>query len=254
MKNYEQLFQARFNKSTELDDKFIDIWHNEGIDQAINYLKSIGATWLDIEDYMITYKISEFTKSCYNEEEKEDLINSLNKLNDYVTSAKVQYNDVLKLPEAVIETTKGKIRAIQFSKLSKEVKEVIPCIEDDGRFGKCFDWAYYICLNLGIPNDIVTGYVYGYTDKSKFLHSWIETTYKGEEWVIDGTINTIINKEGYYLIKNAQVLNRISNKTFVEDIDLYLSKIKGIQLEVYYVFRDEIIRDLERNKDIFHKK
>ena len=35
------------------------------------------------------------------------------------------------------------------------------------------------------------------------------------------------------------------------DIDDYLASIEVIPLEVYYVFRDEIIKDIEKNKRLF---
>lgn len=52
------------------------------------------------------------------------------------------------------------IRAIQFSSLAPEVKNLFPFIESDKRFGNCYDFTYNISLNLGVPNQIVTGYIY----------------------------------------------------------------------------------------------
>lgn len=69
---------------------------------------------------------------------------------------------------------------MKFSEVVPQSKKLLIDLEDDRRVGTCYSKAFDIALHLGIPNDIVTGYTYGYTDKSKFLHSWIETKLKGE--------------------------------------------------------------------------
>ena len=142
---------------------------------------------------------------------------------------------------------------MQLSKLLPSTMELLPDLENDEREGTCFSKAYHIALNLGIPNDIVTGFCYGYTDKSKFLHSWVETKLKSEEVIIDGTLNAIFNKEGYYNLRHTKPISRISNKTLKSDIDKYLKDFKTISPEVYYVFRDEIIKDFEKNSDLFER-
>lgn len=248
MKSYYKLFQERFNLSTEIDDKWTELWNSGKREESIEYLKSIGATELDIDTYRLKYTINEYTKGKYSLKEKEEMINGLIKFKDLVLSSKIKYSEKTHKDEAVIETTKGLIRVIPFTSIAPKIKELHPEIDTDNRAGKCFDWAYYITLGLGIPNDIVTGYIYGYTNISKFLHSWIEVDYKEEEWVIDGTLNAMINKDGYYLLQKAEVISRISRDTFIEDIENYLTHIDGIQLDVYYVFRDEMINDLDRNK------
>ena len=131
--------------------------------------------------------------------------------------------------------------------LEKTIKLIDIANRIDERHGECYEIAHEISLNLGISNNIVTGYIYGYTDKSKFLHSWVETTIKGEEYVIDGTLNSLINKQGYYLMQHAKPITKISNQTFANDnIKNYLEKIKTFPIGVYYVFRDEIIKDFKK--------
>lgn len=180
-------------------------------------------------------------------------LNELKNLKDYVVNIKVEENEKFNLPEVTIETTKGVIRAIQFSSLAPEVKNLFPFIESDKRFGNCYDFAYNISLNLGVPNQIVTGYIYGYSDKSKFLHSWVESTINDEEYVIDGTLNAIINKEGYYLMQHAKPITKIDDSVLKSDIKNYVNEMQSIPLEVYYVFRDEIVNDLEKNQSILKK-
>lgn len=253
MKNYNELFQNRFKKSQVIDEKFAELSNTEGLESGINYLKQIGATKLDMDNYDIKYRISEWTSNKLSNHEKINFLNELKNLKDYVIDVNIETNDKFNLPEVIVKTTDGAIRAIQFSSVVPKVKEMFPFIENNQRWGKCFEFAYYISMNLGLSNEIVIGYIYGYSDQSKFLHSWVETTIKGEKYVIDGTLNAMINKQGYYLMQHAKPITIISDSVLKKDIDDYLEKIQSIPLEVYYVFRNEIINDLEKNQEIFKK-
>lgn len=247
MKNYNELFNTRFKTSQKIDEKFAELFNTSGLKEGIKYLKQVGVTELDMDNYNIKYRISEWTKDSLSDKEKIAFLNELRDLGDYILDIKVEKNEKFNLPEVKIETTKGIIQAIQFSSVAPEVKNLFPFIESDKRFGNCYDFAYNISLNLGVPNQIVTGYIYGYSDKSKFLHSWVESNIKGEEYVIDGTLNAMINKEGYYLMQHAKPITKISDSVLKSDIKNHLDVMQTIPLEVYYVFRDEIVNDLKRN-------
>lgn len=254
MKNYEELFHERFDKGQKIDNTFVDICNVEGLKNGIKYLQEIGATCLMYEDFHIKYALSQWTKNTLASEEKREFLNDLKRFKDYVIDVDIETNNVCNLPEVVITTKEGEVRALQFSAIVPQVKEFFPFIETDERFGKCYDFAYNISLNLGKANEIVTGYIYGYSDKAEFLHSWVEVTLRGEEYVIDGTLNAMINKKGYYLMQHAKPINRISDDTLRSDIKNYLASIERLPLEVYYVFRDEIVKDLKKNKEVFGKK
>lgn len=250
MKNYNELFNTRFKTSQKIDEKFAELFNTSGLKEGIKYLKQVGATELDMDNYNIKYRISEWTKDSLSDKEKIAFLNELRDLGDYILDIKVEKNEKFNLPEVKIETTKGIIQAIQFSSVAPEVKNLFPFIESDKRFGNCYDFAYNISLNLGVPNQIVTGYIYGYSDKSKFLHSWVESTINDEEYVIDGTLNAMINKEGYYLMQHAKPITKISDSVLKSDIKNHLDVMQTIPIETYYVFRDEIVNDLKRNSKI----
>lgn len=253
MKNYNELFNHRFKTSQQIDEKFAELCNEYGLKSGINYLKQIGATELDKDNYNIKYRISEWTKDTLSNQEKINFLNKLKSIKDYIINIKIETNTKFNSPEVFIETTEGIIRAIQFSSFVPEVKKLFPFIENNKRFGNCYDFAYNISLNLGLPNQIVTGYIYGYSNKSEFLHSWVEAIIKGEEYVIDGTLNAMINKQGYYLMQHAKSITKISDSVLKSDVENYMTKIQSIPLEVYYVFRNEIVNDLEKNKEIFRK-
>lgn len=246
-----ELFHRPFDKSTEIDETFAKIWSDEGGKKAIDYLISVGATWIDIKSYEICYAIKECTKSPTTEEKKQEWIKSTVDGKE-VTSANIVYNEKKKVNEITMETECGPIKVIAFSELTPKILETFPCLDNEDREGKCFELAYGISRRLGIPNEMVTGYIYGYTDKSRFLHTWIETTYKGEDYVIDGTTNMMINKDAYYHLKHAQVINRISNETHQSDLDNHMDKLDGVKIEVYLVYRNEIINGKPLKPDKFN--
>lgn len=252
MKNYNELFEKEFHISQQIDETFAKICNEQGFKKGIEYLKSINCKWLDYDGYDILYTINEWTKKTTSEEEKNKLIERVSKQED-VIEIKIEINDKLKIPQLIIKRRDVEIKVIQFSELVPDSMQLLADLEDDSRKGTCFTKAYDIALNLGIKNEIVTGYCYGYTDKSKFLHSWIETKLKGEEIVIDGTLNAIFNKEGFYKLRHIEPITRISNETLESDVKKYLQSFKTISPEVYYVFRDEMIKDFERNSEIFER-
>lgn len=238
-------FHKPFEISAQIDNTFAEIYNTQGFKPAIDYLLSMGATKLDKDSYEITYNINECTKETTSPEERKKIIKSLTRLNDYVINATITYNEQKKKEEIIITTAKGEIRVIEFSSLTPNIKQELPIITTGERNGKCFDLSFRINRRLGLAHQLVTGYIYGYTDISRYLHTWIELTYKGEEYVIDGTLNALINKEGYYLLKHAQPITKITDQQFQSDLDNHLDKLQGIPLEIYLVYRDEIINDLD---------
>lgn len=249
MKNYDNLFHKEYRESQKLDEKIATLLYEKKYDVLLNYLKEIGARWLYLEDYQNLFVIDKFTK---NEESKEMLAAIANQ--DDVQETALIHDEKWNLPRLIIKKEHLSIEVLPFSKLDTNIKKNFPDIETNKRDGTCFSKAYNISQVLDIPSQIVTGFVYGYTDKSKFLHSWIETKMSDEEVVIDGTLNAIFNKEGYYDIRHTEVLNRISNEAVYNDVKNYLEQIQNIPQEFYFVFKDAIIKDLERNKIIFKNK
>ena len=245
-----ELFHKPFDRSAEIDDRFVKIWKNEGLKQAIEYLKSVGATTLDIKSYEILYKLNECTKKKTTKEEQQRLIASLVD-NKEVFSAKIEYNETKKTDEIQIETIDGPIRLVTFSDLAEEILEDLPELETDKRAGECYRLTYETNRHLGLPHEIVTGYIYGYTDISKFLHSWIELTYKGEEYVLDGTLNALINKSAYYSLRKSKPITRISDATFQSDLENHMDIINGVNIEVYFLYRNELINGEPLTPDKF---
>ena len=74
-----------------------------------------------------------------------------------------------------------------------------------------------ISTSLTEPSKVATGFTYGLTSRSRYLHSWVETSLEDEAVVIDYTMNAIINKEAYYELKKAEIVSKVSSSTLRED-------------------------------------
>jgi len=103
---------------------------------------------------------------------------------------------------------------------------------------------------LNIPNDVVTGYVYGLSEKAKNLHTWLEFKdmhLKGH--VADYNMNAVMNIDGYNVLHHFEEITRINDSEVVSDHSKYDKILKSLDIcdKVYCTFRHEIITDLERN-------
>lgn len=118
MKSYNLLFEEPFTKAQEIDDTFAKLANEKGLKESINYLKQMGATTLDIDNFDIMYCINQFTDDNNSLEKKETFIKSISDLKEYVK----KNNDKLNLPQVIIETIEGTIKAIQFSNINSSIK------------------------------------------------------------------------------------------------------------------------------------
>ena len=149
MRSYNELFIDEFHNSQIIDETFSDIYNNQGLKEAILYLKSIGATKLDTDNYNIKYWINKWTQSGSKDNNKENIIQKLKVMDDYVTDVRVENNDKFNIPELIIETKNGPIKVLQLSERYTKLKnpslknenarELFSLIESEKRNGHCFD-------------------------------------------------------------------------------------------------------------------
>lgn len=138
---------------------------------------------------------------------------------------------------------------LTFDKISNhfEDKKLIKELTSKARDGKCHVRALDLSPNID-GSRIVTGYVT--IGKSKVLHSVIEYEYNGETIILDWTMNLKITKEQYIKLTKFVEFTSLDGKKVVDEIDNIFAKI-GISAKAYLVFRDELMRDLEKNELIF---
>lgn len=248
-KSFQELFIIPENESEDWDSKVFEYGEAKDIEKLDEHLAS--AKELYLEEKQIYTAINTFTLDTESNEEKQRLLNQLRNesfiLDVDVTDAFV-----------VIELSDHrKIKVCKMSEIIPGLKEEDPEIVTENRKGTCHCKALITSSSLGsIPNDVVTGYIYGLSDKVKYLHSWVELNYHGNDVVLDYTLNALINREGYYLLNHiSEPLSRISSKQIQEDCKLIkkLNKVGSFNIKEYLVFRDEIIRDLEKNREVLDK-
>lgn len=145
------------------------------------------------------------------------------------------------------------------------VKKYIDKYEEEvitmsGRANSChvlsINIAKILQVYYDIPSTVVTGYPSYYVDENRYLHSWDELEIDGAKQVIDSTMNVVMNKEGYYLIRNIKENENISKVSAIDllrDDRQYRKLLDNIDLKTYLTCRDEIIKDLEKNKNLFQR-
>jgi hypothetical protein len=117
------------------------------------------------------------------------------------------------------------------------------------RYGKCH--SSIISIAPSVPNSyVVTGYVT--IGSHKVLHTILEIEQKDNNVILDWTRNLEMRKEDYYRLTKFEEVSRFEGKHPKED----LNYITGLHMgcKTYVTFRDEIMRDIEKNKSLFKKK
>ena len=203
------------------------------------------ANELYFEESKILEALSNFTKDLPIDE-KTKLLKNLSKDDNY--------NVEIHKSHIRIESDNIKIDALTLSDVFEELKTIYPEIETKQRFGNCHIRSIEISFLIKDPNKVVTGFIYDISDKIKFLHSWVETSINNTDVVIDFTMNIIINKNAYYKLQHAEPLNSISDKDLIKDNDFihfFSQNVNSVNIKEYLLFRDEIIHDCMKNKQLF---
>lgn len=138
---------------------------------------------------------------------------------------------------------------ITFDKLSNclEDKKLIKELMSNKRYHKCHSRAIDVSLSVE-SSKIVTGYIT--IGNKKTLHSIVEYEYNGKIWVLDWTRNLKITKEQYIELTNFVELSSFEGKKFIDDIEIIFGNL-NLESKPYVVFRDELVRDMQRNPHIF---
>jgi hypothetical protein len=239
----ERSFQKLFVDPSAEASEWEDAVYQAGIsgdDKEVERL-FMQANEIYLDESQINTAIEEFTRKG-PQEEKDRLLEGLKKI-DWIKNVKVE-NGILR-----IDTEKGPLMVALINESLNGYENDLRLLTN-GRKGFCHTDSIKMCRQYQQDSYVVTGYIYGLSDKAKYLHSWVEFEAGGKEFVADYTMNALINKEGYYMLKHAKERSRVSNKQIKDDWKILgqLAK-RGITFKEneYLVFRDEIMRDLEKN-------
>lgn len=114
------------------------------------------------------------------------------------------------------------------------------------RDGHCHDGSIDIAKILK-NSRIITGTIQQYN--RKILHSVVEISDKNQEKnILDYTLNLKIPKESYIKLTNFQELNIVESNELENDFKILLDFFDSFGHKEYLLFRDELIKDIEKNK------
>ena len=253
MEKYRELFDK--DKSTSFDIEYSNKKMNSSYKEFQKYKREKNISE-EYDEFMHIYSLIFLsTLSNPNMMQVKNLLYYFNYQSNLVTLAKYDTNKKMNKKELLIKTNEKTIETLLLSDVIPESINNFPELETTERANNCFYGSYEISKLLGIKNNIVTGYVSGFTDKSKYLHSWVETNLKGEDVVIDFTLNAIINKDGYYYFRHAKPISSLSSDKTLNDIENYNDLLEALNVHqaAYNIFRDELVKDFEKINDRLRK-
>lgn len=242
-KNYNELFIEPEKGSSNWINRAIELSKKGDADALYEVFQEANEFYF--QESNILHALSNFTKDLPTKKR----INSLKEL-----SKNSNYSVQIHESHVGIKSDSIKIDALKFSDVFEGIKDIYPEIVTEKRLGNCHMRSIELSILIEDSNKVVTGFIYGLSDKDKILHSWIETKINNTDVVIDFTMNIIINKDAYYRLKHVEALNAISDKDLINDdkfIHFFAKSVHSIDVKEYLLFRDEIIRDCKKNKQLF---
>lgn len=118
------------------------------------------------------------------------------------------------------------------------------------RLHKCHQVSFNCALESDDPN---MGVATGFLSIGKFKVRHTVITYvgnKGTNIIMDYTKNLVMHEEDYCKYFHYEIYSRVSEKDLKEDVKKYKDIINSMYLSHYLFFRDEIVKDLEKNKKV----
>ena len=191
----DKIWNQSFRDATKSGDK----------KKVYELLKEAKNVYFD--EYYIDNSIKELNNSNLSDDKKEKVLNSLK-------SCKI-VNDVKEKNDTISIKTSSTEEPIMISKLSNIIPGINSITPDDVKENVVNRSDYrseYISQMLSFPNSIVTGFTYGIADRAKSINTWVEfKNNKNQEFVVFPDTNTVYNKEGFYFLKHAEPLKKISS-------------------------------------------
>ncbi len=197
-----QVYQAfSLEDCADWNKKFNKATHDNNKKEIMSLLSEANHLYFD--EYFIYSTITKLNNNEFSENEKNKLIDSFNK--SKIVKFTSKQNDYISI--------NTRANCIKIAKLSDIVPETLNDKNSKGSVVRKDKFsAEYISQLLAFPNSIVTGYVYGISDKSKKMHTWVEfKNNNNQEFVIDYDDNTVYNKEGFYFLKHVEPLKKVSS-------------------------------------------
>ncbi len=164
-----------------------------------------------------------------------------------------QFAKEIDITPSFVRVTNSRGQTFTLLKLSEvfpELLDKLPNLENEKRTGMCHYGSMMlatICEEKTLK--LVTGYISGKSEKSKYLHTWTQFTAFGKPYVMDYTLNLLMKREEYFsLLGVKEVLCTITRQQYLEDRKLFdkYDIIKGLGSKGYLTFRHEVMREYQK--------
>ena len=190
------------------------------------------------------FKIREKTKS--SKEEALKMIELFTLLNDSDEEEILESGKSFIRRENVYFYIAGR-RPYMFDRMDKHVNYRIKnVLRTKERYGVCCPESMKLAYDSEKDSNVIIGYIH-YSEK-KVIHA----VYEEDGLIYDFTKNLVMMKEDYFDLTGFEVLNVISNDDIKSDYK-YIHSFEIVPLKLYLIFRDEMMRDLKKNKKAFKK-
>lgn len=223
-------------KSSEIDREVLSLMTSASKTKFNAFLKEQNIT-LRLTEWTIMNIIGAYNSNLRNTTSTMSRLKSLKKYG--LRIAKIE-DDILKLEFRGIRSSAYPIYKI--------LSNTDFLMDFYVRQGQCHN----ICLNLvkGMDLDcsVLTGFNYGLTSGSKYLHSVIKLESEGFPRIIDTTINSMLDEGFYKELLGFETLTEIPSSQIRNDFDLMVDNGK-IDLKEYFLYRDEYVGVLKERKD-----
>ena len=231
----DKLFLESDNRSSKLDKKVLSMMKDGRKSELISFLKEKDLT-LRLMEWEVMNIIGNFNSNNRN---KRSSLKHLKFWKPYGLSKVGLENNVLKLELRGNESSAYPIN---------EVFTNADFLENfDERQGMCHN----ICLinekNVNVDCSVLTGFSYGLTDQSKYLHSVIKMQIGDFTRIIDTTMNTVMTEGFYKELIGFEVLTEVPKSQIEKDVEV-LKGESGVELKEYFLYRDEYIEKLKARK------
>ncbi|MBO5479536.1 MAG: hypothetical protein J6A04_07715 [Clostridia bacterium] len=254
-RNYNTLFIDNENEQEKLNSEIIAAFNTRDWNRLVKISERIPRAVLMINENELLYQLGQYTLEN-TQEQREDIINKIN-----VNGLVKQINMVNKTGLNITlkdDTILICIKATEQIPLLKEDEK----ITTEDRYGICHSASKHY-IDIFKDSKLVTGYVCGVIDTTRYLHSWIEFEEEQIEWVFDYTMNALINKNAYYKINHATKINEINEEEIYDDKrkkfqDKLKFEIKGEEHEfddkTYLTCAQEIKKELKQKNPAIYKE
>ncbi len=222
-------------QSKQLDAKIVELYNKKVSECEI--LKATGVKQLFVGQHRLVDFIGIWTSPFLFNPKKIRRAYKFAVGNPYVKSVHKE-GDIYK----IVTTNDKEMEICKASKLFPILKKIKHNeIETSRRAHQCTE-SITVALIFRHECKVVTGYVYGLSEKSKYVHTWVELGANGKEFVLDYTLNALINKEGYYDFNRVEVLSEITYTQLKADCDIIKERNIKVDDREYLLDRNAFLK------------